>query len=190
MMKVILRADVENLGKLGDIVSVRPGYGRNYLLPQGMAMQANAGNIKTFELERKKLQARMDALRAAAGDMAGQLANANIVITMRVGENDKLYGSVTSAMISEALAAKSIDVDRRRILLDAPIRSIGEFTVRARLHADVVAEFPVKVAPEERHYEEDLTPAQAAEAAQAADAAQSAEAAQAEEAPASEAPAE
>ncbi|MDL2271497.1 50S ribosomal protein L9 [Desulfovibrio sp. OttesenSCG-928-I05] len=175
-MKVILRADVENLGKLGDVVTVRPGYGRNYLLPQGMAMQATAGNLKAFELERKKLQARMDALRAEAGDLAGKLSRAEVVITMRVGENDKLYGSVTSAMISEILESQGIEIDRRRILLDAPIRTIGEFPVRARLHADVIAEFTVKVQPEERHIEEDIVPAAPAAVAEEA----------AEEAPASE----
>ena len=156
MMKVILRADVENLGKLGDVVTVRPGYGRNFLLPQGMAMQATPGNLKVFELERKKLQARMDALRAAAGDLAGQLARTKVSITMRVGENDKLYGSVTSGMIAEALLLQGVDIDRRRILLDAPIRTIGDFPVRARLHADVIAEFTVTVAPEERHHEEEV----------------------------------
>ena len=155
MMKVILRADVENLGKLGDVVTVKPGYGRNYLLPQGMAMQATTGNLKTFELERKKLQSHMDALRAAAGDLADQLMRADVRITMRVGENDKLYGSVTSGMIAEILAEKGIEIDRRRILLDAPIRTIGEFPVRARLHADVIAEFKVTVAPEERFHEEE-----------------------------------
>lgn len=170
-MKVILRADVENLGRLGDVVTVRPGYGRNYLLPQGMAMQATPGNLKAFELERKKLQARMDALRAAAGDLAGQLERAQVVITMRVGENDKLYGSVTSAMIADALTAQGITIDRRRILLDAPIRSIGEFPVRARLHADVVAEFKVTVAPEERFHEEEAAAEAPVEAASAEEAA-------------------
>ena len=166
MMKVILRADIENLGKLGDVVTVKPGYGRNYLLPQGMAMQASPGNLKVFELERKKLQSRMDALRTAAGDLAGKLERSKVIITMRVGENDKLYGSVTSGMIAETLAEQGIEIDRRRILLDAPIRTIGEFPVRARLHADVVAEFNVTVAPEERFHEEDA-PAPVKEAAPA-----------------------
>lgn len=144
-MKVILRADVENLGALGEVVTVKPGYGRNYLLPQGLAMIASPGNLKVFELERKKLQARMDALRAEALGLRGRLENLNIVIPMHVGENDKLYGSVTSAIIADAVAAQGVEIDRRRILMDAPIRSLGEHPVRVRLHADVVAVVPVTV---------------------------------------------
>ncbi|SBW10084.1 50S ribosomal subunit protein L9 [uncultured delta proteobacterium] len=160
-MQVILRADVENLGRLGDVVTVRPGYGRNYLLPQGMAMPATKANLKVFELERKKLQAEMDALRAAAGELGGRIKNADITITMRVGENNKLYGSVTSAVIADALAAKGIEIDRRRVIIDAPIRTVGEFPVRVRLHADVLAELTIKVQPEE-HPVYDDEPAQPA----------------------------
>lgn len=160
-MQVILRADVENLGRLGDVVTVRPGYGRNYLLPQGMAMPATKANLKAFELERKKLQAAMDALRSAAGTLGERIKKTDIVITMRVGENNKLYGSVTSSVIADALAEQGIEIDRRRVILDAPIRTIGEFPVRVRLHADVVAEFTITVRPEEHHYYEDEQPAAA-----------------------------
>lgn len=155
IMKVILRADVENLGSLGDVVNVKPGYGRNYLLPQGMAMIASPGNMKVFEHERKKLQARMDALRAEALGLQGRLEKLEIVIPMHVGENGKLYGSVTSSIIGEAIAAMGIDVDRRRILMDAPIRALGEHPVRIRLHADVVAVVPVKVISDQPRIEED-----------------------------------
>lgn len=154
-MKVILRADVENLGSLGDVVSVKPGYGRNYLLPQGLAMVASPANLKVFELERKKLQEKMNALRAAAADMRTRLEALEVVIKMRVGENDKLYGSVTSTLIGDALAAQGVDVDRRRILMDAPIRTLGEHPVRVRLHADVIAMLAVKVVSEDRPLEED-----------------------------------
>ena len=106
-MKIILRADVENLGRLGDVVTVKAGYGRNYLLPQGLAMLVTPGNLKAFELERKKLQARMDALRAAADDIAGKLEGLVLPIVMRVGDNDKLYGSVTTAIIGDALTAQA-----------------------------------------------------------------------------------
>ena len=144
-MKLILRADVENLGTLGDVVEVKAGYGRNYLLPQGLAMVASPANLKVFELERKKLQARMDAQRADAQAMQGRLEALEVVIPMHVGENDKLYGSVTSSMIGDALAALGVEVDRRRILMDAPIRTLGEHPVRVRLHASVIAMVPVKV---------------------------------------------
>ena len=169
-MQVILRADVENLGRLGDVVSVKPGYGRNYLLPQGMAMAATKANLKVFELERKKLQAEMDALRAVAGELGSRIKNADITITMRVGENNKLYGSVTSAVIADALAAKGIEIDRRRVIIDAPIRTIGEFPVRVRLHADVLAELTIKVQPEEHHIYDDEPAQAAAPVAAAADA--------------------
>ena len=144
-MKLILRADVENLGNLGDVVNVCPGYGRNFLLPQGLAMVASDANLKVFELERKKLQERMDALRADAQAVCARLEALEVVIPMHVGENDKLYGSVTSTIIGDALAALGVEVDRRRILLDAPIRSLGEHPVRVRLHASIIATVPVKV---------------------------------------------
>lgn len=154
-MKVILRTDVENLGRLGDLVEVKPGYGRNYLLPQGYAMLATSANLKVFELERKKLLAKTEALRSAAASLSDKIAATQITIPMRVGDNDKLYGSVTSAMISEALEARGIEVDRRRILLDAPIRALGDYEVRVRLHADVVAELVVSVVAEKTHHEEE-----------------------------------
>lgn len=171
-MKIILRADVENLGHLGDVVSVKPGYGRNYLIPQGLAMLATPANLRVFELERKKLQARMDALRAQASDTASRLAGLVLTIAMRVGENDKLYGSVTSAIIGDALAAQGVDIDRRRILLDAPIRTLGEHSVRARLHADVVPEFVVKIVSEDKaHAGEEPAGEAAGQAADAQEAA-------------------
>ena len=144
-MKLILRADVENLGNLGDVVEVKPGYGRNFLLPQGLAMVASPANLKDFEQERKKLQARMDALRADAQGLQARLEALDVVIPMHVGDNDKLYGSVTSTIIGDALSALGVEVDRRRILMDAPIRTLGEHPVRVRLHARVIAVVPVKV---------------------------------------------
>lgn len=166
-MKVILRADVEKLGHLGDIVNVKPGYGRNYLLPQRLASLATPANIRVFELERKKLQARMDALRAAASDIASKLEGVVVTIRMRVGENNKLYGSVTPAMIGVALSAMGIEVDRHRLLLDGVIRTLGEHHVRARLHPDVVPAFTVKIVSEEKHIVEEEAPAEEAPAEEA-----------------------
>ncbi|WP_165177321.1 50S ribosomal protein L9 [Desulfovibrio sp. ZJ369] len=170
-MKLILRADVENLGNLGDVVNVKPGYGRNFLLPQGLAMVASAANLKVFEQERKKLQARMDAQRAEAQSVQGRLEALEVIIPMHVGENEKLYGSVTSAIIGDALAALGVEVDRRRILLDAPIRTLGEHPVRIRLHAGVMAVVPVKVISDHQPEEEEAAPeAPASEAAEEAQA--------------------
>lgn len=166
-MKLILRADIENLGNLGDVVNVKPGYGRNFLLPQGLAMVASEANLKVFEQERRKLQAKMDALRAAAAGLCERLEGLELSIQMRVGENDKLYGSVTSALIAEALLAQGLEVDRRRILLDAPIRALGDYPVRVRLHADVIAHLTVKVLSEDKHIEEDAVEAPVEDVAEA-----------------------
>ena len=137
-MELILRADVENLGRLGDKVAVKPGYGRNYLIPQGLAMLATDANMRRFENERKKLQAKRDALASAAQSLADKLAAVALVIEVRVGEGDKLYGSVTSAIIADKLAEAGVEIDRKKIVLDEPIRSLGQY------------EIPVKLLPELR----------------------------------------
>ena len=171
MMKIILRTDVENLGQLGDMVEVKPGYGRNYLLPMGFAMLATPANIKVFELERKKLQAKTEALRGAAAGLAETIATTPLTIAMRVGDNDKLYGSVTSTLIAEALEAKGVEINRRRILLDSPIRALGDYNIRVRLHADVIAELALSIVAEKLHIEEEETQApNAADAAEQPDA--------------------
>ena len=132
-MQLILRADVENLGRLGDTVAVKPGYGRNYLIPQGLAMLASDANLRRFENERKKLQAKRDALAAAAQSLVDKLAAVSIVIEVRVGEGDKLYGSVTSAIIADKLAEAGIAIDRKKIVLAEPIRSLGHYEVEVKL---------------------------------------------------------
>lgn len=158
-MKLILRADVDNLGTLGDIVNVKPGYGRNYLLPQGLAMIASPSNLKTFEQERKKLQAKMEALRNDAQSLATRLEALEVVIPMHVGDNDKLYGSVTSTIIGDTLAQLGCEVDRRRILMDAPIKTLGEHPVRVRLHASVIAIVNVKVISDHQPLDAEEEPA-------------------------------
>ncbi len=162
-MKVILRADVENLGHLGDVVEVKPGYGRNYLIPQDLAMLATPANLRSFELERKKLQARMDEMRAAANVIAEKIQDFILTVAMRVGENDKLYGSVTTSMIGELLAEQGITIDRHHILLDGAIRTLGEHIVRVRLHADIIPTFTVKVISEDKSHLGEEAPAEAAE---------------------------
>ncbi len=144
-MKVILRADVDNLGRLGDIVAVRPGYGRNYLLPQGLASMATPGNLKVFEQERRKLQAMNDAIKAEAAGLAGKIEAAKVVIEVRVGDGDKLYGSVTSSQIAAILEEQGVEVDRRKIQFDDGIRSLGEYVIDVKLHPEVVAKLTVNV---------------------------------------------
>lgn len=144
-MKLILRADVENLGRLGDIVNVKPGYGRNYLLPQGLAMVATEGNLKRFELELRKLKTLADGLRSEAEVVAEKMAATPIEIRVRVGEGEKLYGSVTAAMIADAVIAQGIDVDKRKIMLDDPIRALGEYEIEVKLHPEVRGQLKVSV---------------------------------------------
>jgi len=164
-MKLILRADVDNLGRLGDLVTVKPGYGRNFLIPQGFAMLATEGNRKRFELERKKLQANMEALRSQAQSLADRIASVTLNMPVRVGEGNKLYGSVTRGAIAEALkvaTAGAVEIDRRKIILEEPFRSLGEFSVPVKLHADVQVELKVNVVRHDAVRE----PAKAAVAAQ------------------------
>ncbi len=162
-MKVVLRSDIENLGKLGDIVTIKPGYGRNYLLPQGLAMSATPSNLKKFELEHKKLQAHMDAIRATADALSKRISGIIMTIPMHVGDNDKLYGSVTTAMIAQNLFEQGIEIDRRRILLESNIRTLGEHRVRIRLHADIITEFIINVISDEKLNDVDLTTTDKAE---------------------------
>lgn len=144
-MKLILRADVDNLGRLGEVVKVKPGYARNYLLPKSLAMPATDANLKVFEQERKKLQEKMDKVKFAAEQLRDKIEAEELVIPVRVGEADKLYGSVTTTTIGDALEEKGLEIDRKRIVLDEPIRALGEYTLKVRLHPDVHAELKVNV---------------------------------------------
>jgi large subunit ribosomal protein L9 len=145
-MEVILRTNMDKLGSLGQVVKVKPGYGRNYLIPQGLAMLATPGNTKRFEQERKKLQEKQDAVRFAAQELADKISAAALRIPVRVGEGEKLYGSVTSAIIAELLKTEhGLDVDKKTILLDDPLRALGDFTLQVRVYQDIRALLQVSV---------------------------------------------
>ena len=148
MMEVILREDVKSLGKAGDLVRVKPGYGRNYLLPSGLAYEATEGNKKRIAAETRARSTRAAAERTEAEARAAQLGAVELTLKGKAGEEGKLFGSVTASDIAEALAAKGFEVDRRRIELDQPIKSLGRHTVGVRLHADVRAEIRVDVVAE------------------------------------------
>jgi large subunit ribosomal protein L9 len=147
-MEVILREHVDNLGKRGEIVKVADGYARNYLLPRKLALLATEGNKKQIERERAKLDAKEAEDKKIAEAMAERLAMLEIVIPRKVGETDALYGSVTTADIAEALAAKGFDVDRRKLQLAEPIKKIGEVEVPVKLNRDVTARVKVNVVAE------------------------------------------
>ena len=144
-MEVILRQAIENLGHTGDIVKVSPGYARNYLIPRGLAYEATAGNKKRLEQERARLEAAENERRGAAQGIAAQLENVSLTFSARVGEEGKLFGSVTAADIAQQLEAQGIHLEKRQIDLHEPIKALGVYRVPVRLHADVKPEIKVWV---------------------------------------------
>lgn len=148
MMELLLKEDVDNLGVRGDLVKVKPGYGRNYLLPRGLAIQATPGNVKQIELQRKTLLKKEAAERDTALQQAELLKEVTLEFARKVGEHGILYGSVTSMDIAEAFAAKGYEVDRRRVLLKDPIKEPGEFEVLVKLHREVTTNIKVVVKDE------------------------------------------
>ena len=147
-MEVILREHVEHLGNRGEVVKVADGYARNYLLPRKLALLVTDGNKKQIEREKVKFDAKEAEEKKIAEAMAERLATVEIEIARKVGETQALYGSVTSADIAEALAAKGFDIDRRKLQLAEPIKHLGEVQVPIKLHREVVAQVKVKVVAE------------------------------------------
>src|SRR5512137_906105 len=147
-MKLILREDVYNLGKGGELVEVKPGYGRNFLIPRGLAVLANPRNIREVEHQKAVASAKAAKLKASAQAVAKRLADTPIALKRKVGEQDKLYGSVTAMDIAEALAARGLQIDRRHIDLAEPIKTVGDFEVGVKLHSEVVGKVKVKVEAE------------------------------------------
>jgi large subunit ribosomal protein L9 len=148
MIEVILREDIKTLGRAGELVRVKPGYARNYLLPQGLAYEATDGNKKRIAAETKARASRNQAERADAERLAATLGDLSLPLSGKVGEEGKLFGSITSHDIADALARAGHHVDKRRIELDHPIKTVGEHTVLVRLHPDVNAEVKVSVSAE------------------------------------------
>jgi large subunit ribosomal protein L9 len=148
-MEVILREEIGKLGRRGDVVKVASGYARNYLLPNRLAVAATEGNKKIVEQERQA-HLRRDAKEASdAGDLGKLLGSAEVTITQKAGENDQLFGSVTATDISVALEKQGYTIDRRKVHLEEPIKTLGDFKVSVRLHRDVTVEVPVHVVKEE-----------------------------------------
>jgi len=147
-MEVILREHVDNLGRRGDVVKVAAGYARNYLLPRKLALPVTDANKKQIERERKKAEVRELEEKTQAEAFAKRLTETDISIGRRVGENDTLYGSVTSADIAHALTAKGFEIDKRKITLPEPLKALGEFTVPVKIHREVTAQVKVNVVKE------------------------------------------
>jgi large subunit ribosomal protein L9 len=149
MTQVILRTDVADLGRAGEVVDVKPGYARNYLIPQGLAYSASEGNVRQLEGERQQAQVSMDRQKGRAEGLAAELEGRSVSFKVKAGEEGKLFGSVTTVDIAEQLASEGVTIDRRDIILEEPIKELGVFRVPVRLHADVRPELTVWVVAEE-----------------------------------------
>ena len=161
-MKVILTEEIRGLGTRGDVVNVKDGYARNFLLPKNLAREATPGNLKNIEQERKKWALLAEQEKSAAQKAADSVKGTRITIQKRVGENGHLFGSVTANEIADALEAKGIQVDKRRIELAHPIKDAGLHDVEVRLHRDVTAQIQVEVVPlGVERFEEEAAPAPA-----------------------------
>ena len=148
-MEVILREDIDNLGSRGQVVKVAPGYARNFLLPKRLAVTATEGNKKIVEQERQSHLRKEAKAKGEAQDLAKMMGSVKVTIHSKAGENDQLFGSVSTKDISDALAAQHYNIDRRRIVLDEPIKQLGEYKIPVKLHKDVTVELTVVVAKEE-----------------------------------------
>lgn len=144
-MEVILKEDIVNLGKIGEVVRVRDGYARNYLLPRGLVLIANKKNLKTFDHQKKLVADQKQKTMRQAQSAADQLTGISLVIPMKVGEEGRLFGSVTNIQIEKALKAKGLNVDRRKIHLDEPIKTAGDYEVPVRLAADLTVPLKLSV---------------------------------------------
>jgi large subunit ribosomal protein L9 len=147
-MKLLLRQDYEPLGVAGDVVNVKPGFARNFLIPKGFAMLATDKNVKRYENDQKQLHWLQEKEKRQSEELAKTLENVSCTITVQVGEEDKMFGSVTSQNITEALEAQGYTVDKRKIILEEPIKSLGIYSVPIKLHTDVEAKVKVWVVKE------------------------------------------
>jgi len=148
-MKVILKQDVEKLGRRGDVVNVAPGFGRNYLIPRKMALAVTATNLKTIEIERQALKKKAEVERKTFQTLVQKLNEVSLTFTRRAGDKDVIFGSVSSGDVKEALGALGYDIDKKKIQLDEPIKRLGNFTVPVKVSADDRAEVRIVVAREE-----------------------------------------
>ncbi|MCS6857776.1 MAG: 50S ribosomal protein L9 [Deltaproteobacteria bacterium] len=146
-VQVILQENIEKLGQSGDVVRVRPGYARNYLVPRGLALLATKGNLARIEQQKQAALARANRLRSEAESLAKRIEEAVVEIPMPVGEGGRLFGSVGTKDIAEGLRRQGIDVDRKKLVLSEPIKSLGEYEAQAKLGQGVVAKIKVRVVP-------------------------------------------
>lgn len=147
-MQIILKANVKNVGQIGEIVTVKDGFARNYLIPKGLAVEANPRNLRSLEHEKRKIEEIARKEKANAENLTARISNLNLVIKAKAGEEEKLFGSITAIDISEALKKEGIDIDKRKILLEEPIKRLGSYTVHIKIHQNVTAKLDFTVVSE------------------------------------------
>jgi large subunit ribosomal protein L9 len=147
-MEVILREDVEKLGKAGSVANVRPGYARNYLIPKGLAAVSTPQNLKVLEAEKSKKSRQEEKEKSQAAELAEKLSSLSCTISVKAGVDDKLFGTVTSEHIAEALKASGVDVDKKKIVLDEPIKTLGVYNIDINLYPEITAKIKVWVVKE------------------------------------------
>ncbi len=147
-MKVILKEDISNLGDMGTILNVSNGYARNYLIPKNLAVEASSRNIKSLEHEKRIIQKKIKKLKVSAEDISNSISALTITLKAKAGEEDKLFGSITTKDISEALSEEKITIDKKKIFLDNPIKRLGEYTVKIKVHPEVMADLKIQVVSE------------------------------------------
>jgi large subunit ribosomal protein L9 len=147
-MKVILKEDIKHVGKMGQIVDVADGYARNYLIPKGLVAEASTKNIKFLEHEKRIIQEKAKKIKDSAQDFASKISSVTISIKAKAGEEGKLFGSITTMDISEALQKEGIEIDKKKISLEEPIKRLGSYTVNIKLHHDVSAPLNIQVIEE------------------------------------------
>jgi large subunit ribosomal protein L9 len=148
-MQVILREDIDKVGKIGDLVKVADGYARNFLVPRKKAIEATPKNLRATEHAKKMISDRVRILKKEATAEADRIKGVSVIIKAKVGEEGKLFGSVTTMDIAEAMKAQGVEVDKRKIVLAEPIKRLGDFTVSVKLHSDIAADVKVSVVAEE-----------------------------------------
>lgn len=147
-MKVILKKEVEKLGEMGDVVTVKDGYARNYLIPRGLAVRATEGMLKAIEEEKKQKAFKIERERKAARELAESLERLLLNVKAKAGEEGKLYGAITTQMIADKLKDKGFDIDRKQITIDPPIKQVGKHQVSIKLYSDVIAKLNLEVEAE------------------------------------------
>ncbi|MBM4135779.1 MAG: 50S ribosomal protein L9 [Nitrospira sp.] len=147
-MKVILKEDVKNIGKMGDIVNVADGHARNYLVPKGLALEANMKNIKSLEHEKRIIQEKAKKLKNVAQDIAEKITTISLTMKAKAGDEGKLFGSITTKDIAEALKNEGIEVDKKKISLEEPIKRLGSYSVNVKIHPEISTQLTIQVIEE------------------------------------------